>query len=109
MVRLTLSWMAGLALLSGSFSLQSTQDKKAQQKKASQAAGFAWHTDLAEANRIEDQIDKMRKRFNNEAAARMQGGGDLKAEMLCIDLNNHLEKIGNHCLNVIEAAQGWES
>ena len=35
---------------------------------------------------------------------RMQDKGDIKSEMLNIDMSNQLEKMGNHALNVMEAA-----
>jgi phosphate:Na+ symporter len=60
---------------------------------------------LAFAKELEDKIDDQRRRLNNHSIVRMQENGDIKAEMLNIDINNHFEKIGNHALNVIEAAQ----
>ena len=29
---------------------------------------------------------------------------DIKTELLLIDISNHLEKTGSHCLNVLQAA-----
>lgn len=63
-------------------------------------------SDMEQANRLEDSIDALRKSYNKAATARMQAGGDIKREMLNIDLNNQLEKIGNHALNVLETAHG---
>ncbi|MFT5407364.1 MAG: phosphate:Na+ symporter [Verrucomicrobiales bacterium] len=63
-------------------------------------------SDLETANKIEDSIDALRKSYNKAATSRMQEGGDIKREMLNIDLNNQLEKIGNHALNIIETSHG---
>jgi phosphate:Na+ symporter len=60
--------------------------------------------DLKEANRLENAIDEQRRLINRAAMKRMQEAGDIKAEMLNVDLSNQLEKIGNHALNVIETA-----
>lgn len=60
--------------------------------------------ELERAQQMEDSIDGMRGAANEAAAGRMQAGGDVKTEMLHIDMNNQLEKIGNHCLNIVENA-----
>ncbi len=60
--------------------------------------------DIKQANRLEDSIDELRQSFNKAAMNRMQGEGDIKAEMLNIDISNQFEKIGNHALNVMETA-----
>ena len=62
--------------------------------------------DIKNANRLEDTIDDLRQQFNMEAMDRMQNNGDIKAEMLNIDISNQFEKIGNHALNVMETAHG---
>lgn len=64
--------------------------------------------DIKEANNLENEIDAHRRTFNHAAMNRMQDGGDIKAEMLNIDLSNQLEKIGNHALNVMETAHEME-
>lgn len=38
--------------------------------------------------------------------ARMSSGGDVPTEMLQVDLSNHLEAIGNHAHNIVEAWAG---
>jgi phosphate:Na+ symporter len=63
-------------------------------------------SDMEAANALEDSVDALRKSYNKAATLRMQEGGDIKREMLNIDLNNQLEKIGNHALNIIETAHG---
>ena len=61
--------------------------------------------DIKKATNLENAIDEHRRTFNHAAMLRMQSeAGDVKAEMLNIDLSNQLEKIGNHALNVIETA-----
>ena len=50
----------------------------------------------------------MRRTLNKAALSRMQKEGDIKAEMLQIDINNQLEKIGNHCLNVVQSGASTE-
>lgn len=54
------------------------------------------------ASAVEDRVDALRKRHNAEAARRMQAGGNVQAEMLYIDLNNHLEAVANHTLNIVQ-------
>lgn len=56
---------------------------------------------LGSAHTLEEQSDTMRKRFNKEAMRRM-AGGDIRVEMIYTDINNHLEAIANHALNVIQ-------
>ncbi len=60
--------------------------------------------DIKNATQLEDAIDALRSKLNGKAVSRMQSGGDVKAEMLSIDINNHFEKIGNHALNIMETA-----
>lgn len=57
---------------------------------------------LEEANHLENRIDALRKNHNRGAMKRMQDGGDVPTEMIFTEINNHLEAIGNHALNVIE-------
>lgn len=54
------------------------------------------------AGEVEDRVDALRKRHNAEAARRMQAGGNVQAEMLYIDMNNHLEAVANHTLNIVQ-------
>lgn len=58
---------------------------------------------LREAEKYESTSDEMRRTLNKAALSRMQKEGEIKAEMLQIDINNQLEKIGNHCLNAIQS------
>jgi phosphate:Na+ symporter len=61
---------------------------------------------LKDAEEFESNADEMRRNLNKASLSRMQEDGHLKREMLQIDINNQLEKIANHCLNVIQSAAG---
>jgi phosphate:Na+ symporter len=61
---------------------------------------------LKKANEFESSVDSMRRTLNKSSLARMQKDGELKREMLQIDINNQLDKISNHCLNVIQSITG---
>lgn len=52
---------------------------------------------------LEVQTDNMRKRYNKEAVKRM-AEGDIRVEMLYTDINNQLESLANHALNIMEAS-----
>jgi len=54
---------------------------------------------------LEERSDKLRKSYNKEAMRRM-AGGDIQVEMLYTDINNHLEAIANHALNIIQESSG---
>lgn len=60
---------------------------------------------LENANRLENRIDQLRKLHNKGAVRRMQSGAEVPTEMLYTEINNHLEAIGNHALNIIESAE----
>lgn len=60
--------------------------------------------DLEAAQKLEDEIDKLRKALNKGAMERMKEDMAIKTEMIGVDINNHLEKIGNHALNVMHSA-----
>ena len=64
---------------------------------------------VREAEGYEQRSDEMRGTLNKAALGRMQDGGNIKAEMLQIDINNNLEKIADHCLHVIQNAAGESS
>ena len=57
--------------------------------------------EIVDAAKMEDETDMLRNRFNSAAMTRM-ADGDVKVEMLNIDINNHLESLGNHALHVVE-------
>ena len=39
----------------------------------------------------------------------MQNGGDVPTEILFTEINNHLEAVANHALNIIQNAQPRQS
>ncbi len=61
---------------------------------------------LDEAGRLEDEIDRLRKANNKGSIARMQSGGDVPTEMIFTEINNQLEAVGNHGLNVVQSSMG---
>jgi len=61
---------------------------------------------LNEANGIEARIDQLRKVHNKGSIKRMQKGGEVPTEMIYTEINNHLEAVGNHGLNVVENSMG---
>jgi phosphate:Na+ symporter len=58
--------------------------------------------DMEKANDLEDLIDRSRKRLRREAVHRMADPANIKSEMLFIDIINTIERIGDHCLNILE-------
>ncbi|MGD7652296.1 MAG: Na/Pi cotransporter family protein [Verrucomicrobiales bacterium] len=61
---------------------------------------------LKSAENLEKNINALRKTNNKGATRRMQQGGQVPNEMLFIDINNHLEAVGNLALNVVQNATG---
>ncbi|NWK54670.1 Na/Pi cotransporter family protein [Verrucomicrobiaceae bacterium N1E253] len=59
--------------------------------------------DMNRAEAMEDTSDTMRKKFNKNAMNRM-ASGDVRLEMINIDINNHFESIANHTLNIVQAS-----
>lgn len=54
---------------------------------------------------LERTIDSHRKSLRKEAINRMKHTGQIQVELLYIDMLNQCEKIGNHCLNIIQALE----
>ena len=61
-------------------------------------------TTYGSAHEVESRVDRSRKQNNKAAAKRMQEGSTVQTEMIFIDLNNHMEAVANHLLNVIQAS-----
>lgn len=59
-------------------------------------------TTRSQAQEIENRVDRLRKSNNKAAAKRMQEGAAVQTEMIFIDINNHMEAVANHMINVIE-------
>jgi len=60
--------------------------------------------EVSKAESLEDTSITMRKKFNKTAMKRMSTG-DVKLEMINIDINNHFELIANHTLNIVQTSQ----
>lgn len=56
------------------------------------------------ANSYEEQIDAMRKDLKKVGRKRIEKGGDVKTELLYIDLVRQIEKIGDNCFAIAESA-----
>lgn len=56
------------------------------------------------ADNYETQIDAMRKDLKKVARKRIEKGGDVKTELLYIDLVRQIEKIGDNCYAIAESA-----
>ena len=57
------------------------------------------------AKELSNNAKMMKKKFNASAMKRM-ADGNVKLEMLNIDLNNHFQAVSNHAMHVIQASQG---
>lgn len=57
---------------------------------------------LEEAIHLEDKIGEMQSKLTYNARIRIQKGGDVKAELLFLDLLKHLEHIGDSALNIAQ-------
>jgi phosphate:Na+ symporter len=64
---------------------------------------------LTEAEHLENRIDALRKNHNRGAMKRMQDGGDVPTEMIFTEINNHLEAVGNHGLNIVQNGDRLEA
>lgn len=55
------------------------------------------------ASELEDGIDAFRKDLKKVARKRLEGGADVKAELLYIDLVRKIENIGDNCFSISES------
>lgn len=55
------------------------------------------------ARELEDGIDAFRKDLKKVARKRLEGGADVKAELLYIDIVRTIEHIGDNCFNISES------
>ena len=63
------------------------------------------HGDLDAVTAIEKKTHVLKKKLNKAAMKRIQGeGGDVRAEMLTVDMNNHLGALASYVRNVVELA-----
>ena len=59
--------------------------------------------DLDRAYELEDRINAFRKSMKKAARKRLSRGGDVRAELLFIDVLSQIERIGDYSLNVSQA------
>ncbi|MFP4383422.1 MAG: Na/Pi cotransporter family protein [Spirochaetia bacterium] len=66
--------------------------------------------DYDEAQKMEDGIDKVRKKLRKRSRKTIEKGtdGDVKGELIFIDIVRHLEHIGDNCLNITDALADME-
>lgn len=64
---------------------------------------------LSRGEELEEHIDRSRKALRRQAMTRMRTSSRIEAEMLFVDLVNNMERIGNHCLNTLQALKRPES
>lgn len=58
--------------------------------------------DIRAADRHEFALDEMRRKLNQDALDQIADGLDPNTGILAINLHNHLEKLGNHALHILE-------
>jgi phosphate:Na+ symporter len=51
------------------------------------------------ASELEQQIDDERKALKKLARSRLESGGDVRSELLYIDIIRQIEKIGDRCFD----------
>lgn len=59
------------------------------------------------ARELENGIDAFRKDLKKIARKRLEGGADVKAELLYIDVIRRIENIGDNCFNISESLLNW--
>lgn len=59
--------------------------------------------EMDQAIALEEKVDQYRNTLQKEARNRIRAGSDVKAELLYIDIVRHIEKIGDHLLNIAQA------
>ena len=57
----------------------------------------------ARAAEIEDGIDKNRKKLNKMGRKRIEAGGNVRSELLFIDMVRRIEKLGDYCFDIAGA------
>ncbi len=55
------------------------------------------------ARALEERVDNERNRLKKAARKRLQGGGNVRTELLLIDMIAHLEHIGDYALNIAQS------
>jgi phosphate:Na+ symporter len=57
----------------------------------------------SQADEMERNIDKSRKRLRKLGRKRIEAGKNVKTELLFIDMVRRIEKLGDYCYEIIEA------
>ena len=52
-------------------------------------------------------IDAFRKDLKKVARKRLEGGADVKSELLYIDVIRRIENIGDNCFSISESLLNW--
>ncbi len=65
--------------------------------------------DMVTAKEMEQNIGRSLNSLRKKAVKRIKETGDIKAEMLYIDILSHFETIGNHAYNIFQALEHRES
>lgn len=59
--------------------------------------------EMKQAIASEEEVDRYRNTLQKAARKRIKAGSDVKAELLYMDMVRHIEKIGDHLLNIAQA------
>lgn len=59
------------------------------------------------ARELENGIDAFRKDLKKVARKRLEGGADVKSELLYIDVIRRIENIGDNCFSISESLLNW--
>lgn len=59
--------------------------------------------EMRQAVALEEEVDRYRNTLQKAARKRIKAGSDVKAELLYMDMVRHIEKIGDHLLNIAQA------
>jgi len=57
----------------------------------------------AQAEKLEEEIDKKRRKLHKLGRKRIEAGENVKSELLFIDLVRRIEKLGDYCYEIAEA------
>lgn len=60
------------------------------------------------ARELENNIDRTRKKLDKLGRKRIQAGGNVKTELIFIDLVRRIEKLGDYCFEISEAYRSKE-
>ncbi len=65
--------------------------------------------ELYKAQEIEDKIDKTRNTLNKSARIRLRDTGNIKGELMIIDIVRHMEHIGDYSINIAQSLRQVEA